>query len=248
MAHTAEPPPAAIPSAPTPEPQVLDNPAWHSLTGRHRALSEGNDRVRRYLPDVSPFAAVRGWDDPRVWDDILALAGPAADFPFTGAEPQAPQGWSRSLIGDGVQLVESPALAPQRDRPEVAGLVRLGEADIPEMLALVERTEPGPFLPGTYRLGTYLGIRRHGRLVAMAGERLQPPGWTEISAVCTDEEFRGQGLASQLVLAVAAGIHERGERALLHASVTNENAIRLYLNLGFVLRRHTHFGIVHTPA
>ena len=72
------------------------------------------------------------------------------------------------------------------------------------MLDLVARTEPGPFLPRTIEMGTYLGIRRGGALVAMAGERLHPPGWTEISAVCTDDAYRSRGLGTRLVLAVAA--------------------------------------------
>ena len=224
--------------------EVLDNPAWHSLAGRHAALSEGGDRVRRYRPDVSIFAAVADWDDPRVWDDIVELVGPDADFPFTGRRLDPPPGWRLAASGVGVQLVETPALAPAWD----GEVVRLGEADVPEMLDLVARTKPGPFLPRTHLLGTYLGLRHHGRLVAMAGERLQPAGWTEISAVCTDPQLRGRGLASRLVLAVAAGIHDRGERALLHAAATNVDAIRLYEQLGFTLRRRTTFGALRTPA
>lgn len=227
-----------------PDSEVLDNAAWHSLTGRHRHLSQGSDRIRRYQPDVSPFSAVRDWDDPRVWDDIVWLVGPDADFRFTGCRPDVPGDWTISYVGEGVQMAETPALRPEWD-PDA---IRLGEADVPEMLALVERAKPGPFLPGTYRLGTYLGIRYEGRLIAMAGERLQPDGWTEISAVCTDAEYRGRGLATRLVLSVAAGIHERGERAMLHASETNVNAIGLYRQLGFVVRRRTAFGAVHTPA
>ncbi len=53
----------------------------------------------------------------------------------------------------------------------------LGQADVQEMLDLARRTKPGPFLPRTVEMGTYLGIRRGGPLVAMAGERLHPPGW-----------------------------------------------------------------------
>lgn len=223
---------------------VLDNAAWSALTGRHRALSEGTERVRRYLPGVSVFAAVADWDDPRVWDDIVALVGPDADFPFTGHELVAPPGWSTSWVGEGVQLVETDALEARED-PEA---LRLGDADVPEMLDLVARTQPGPFLPRTHELGTYLGIRHEGRLVAMAGERLKPDGWTEISAVCTDAAYRGHGLAGRLVLAVAAGIQERGDRALLHAAATNTNAIRLYEHLGFTLRRRRTFGALHTPS
>jgi hypothetical protein len=82
----------------------------------------------------------------------------------------------------------------------------------------------------------------------MAGERLRPPGWTEISAVCTDPGHRGQGLATRLVRAVAAGIRERGDTPFLHASATNTGAIRLYESIGFTLRRRSAFLLVRTPA
>jgi predicted GNAT family acetyltransferase len=125
--------------------------------------------------------------------------------------------------------------------------VRLGPADVPQILDLVERTRPGPFRPRTIELGQYLGIRHGERLVALAGERLHPAGWTEISAVCTDPAYRGRGLASRLVSAVGAGIAERGDRVLLHGLATNP-AIGLYLSLGFRLRRLTEFRSVTSPA
>jgi predicted GNAT family acetyltransferase len=74
-------------------------------------------------------------------------------------------------------------------------------------------------------------------LAATAGERMHPPGYTEVSAVCTDPGYRGQGLASRLMLAVAAGIRERGEIPFLHAAGANVNAIRLYEALGFRVNR-----------
>lgn len=132
-------------------------------------------------------------------------------------------------------------------RPDEEAVV-LTRADVPEMLALVERTKPGPFLPRTIELGTYLGIRRDGELVAMAGERMKPPGWTEVSAVCTDERFRGQGLGGRLVLAVVANIQARGDRAFLHTGRQNVTAIRLYESLGFRLRRAAEFGAVQAPV
>jgi len=102
------------------------------------------------------------------------------------------------------------------------------------MLDLVARAQPGPFRKRTIDLGRYLGIRTEdGRLVAMAGERLRMPGWTEVSAVCTDPEFRGKGLGARLTLAVAAGILARGELPFLHTVHDNDNAIRLYERLGF---------------
>jgi predicted GNAT family acetyltransferase len=115
------------------------------------------------------------------------------------------------------------------------------------MLDLVERTKPGPFQPRTIELGAYLGIRRGGALVAMAGERLHPPGWTEISAFCTDPLYRGQGMATRLVRALAAGIRARNETPFLHAAATNTSAIRLYESLGFELRQRTEFVAVRVP-
>jgi predicted GNAT family acetyltransferase len=115
-------------------------------------------------------------------------------------------------------------------------LGRLGAADVPEMLDLVARTEPGPFVARTHELGTYLGVREDGRLIAMAGERMRFPGHTEISAVCTDPDYRGRGLARRLLRAVAAGIEARGEIPMLHAAAPNTSAISLYATLGFAVR------------
>ncbi|QAY69273.1 GNAT family N-acetyltransferase [Xylanimonas protaetiae] len=222
---------------------VLDAPQWSSLTGAHAHLAEGNDLVLRYPVDVSPFAAVRSWDHPDVWDAIVDVVGHGATFPGPPVGVAVPPGWRQLEQHGGVQLVETEALRP---RPDAEAVV-LGEADVPEMLALVERSRPGPFLPRTYTLGRYVGFRREGRLVAMAGERLRPTGWTEISAVTTDPEHRGQGLATRLVLDVAHHVRRRGDHVMLHASAANDTAIRLYRGLGFALRRTTDFGAVLTP-
>jgi predicted GNAT family acetyltransferase len=81
----------------------------------------------------------------------------------------------------------------------------------------------------------------------MAGERLHPTGWTEISAVCTDEAWRGQGLATRLTRAVGAGIRARGEIPFLHAVAANKTAIKLYEDLGFRHRRAAEFAAARVP-
>ncbi len=85
-------------------------------------------------------------------------------------------------------------------------VISLGVEDVPDMLTLVAEARPGPFSVRTVEFGGYVGIRRNGRLVAMAGERLQPPGFAEISAVATSPEYRRQGLAELLVRSVASRI------------------------------------------
>lgn len=230
--------------APHADATVLDNPAWHALTGPHAAFAIGDDLVRRYPADVAPFVAVRTWDDPNVWDALRDLVGPGAEIGLSAVEGEIPDDWDVLGFGQGVQLVETPALQPRPDDEAI----ELGAADAADMLAIVERNQPGPFRPRTHELGRYIGIRREGRLVAMAGERLHPDGWTEISAVATDAEHRGQGLASRLVLDVAYHIRRRGDRALLHAAASNTGAIAIYERLGFALRRNTVFAAVRTPA
>jgi ribosomal protein S18 acetylase RimI-like enzyme len=225
------------------QPHPLDNPARSALTGPHAHFAQQRGNILRYPVDVAPFMALPEIPDDADWADIAALAGPGARVPLTGVTVDPPAGWAVVAQFAGVQLVgDAIAAAPD------AEAIRLTPADVPEMLALVERTEPGPFLPRTIELGTYLGIRRDGRLVAMAGERLHPPGWTEISAVCTDSALRGQGLATRLVHAVAAGIRDRGETPFLHALASNANAIRLYESLGFRLRHNTDFLVAQVPS
>ncbi|WP_205447183.1 GNAT family N-acetyltransferase [Candidatus Frankia alpina] len=222
---------------------VLDNPARSALLGPHAHLAQRRGDVLRYPADVCPFVALPDEPDQNAWLDAAALLGPGALLPFTGTDAPAPPGWEDAGYGPGVQMIDEGIEAVADDEAVV-----LGSADVPEMLDLVARTRPGPFLPRTIALGTYLGIRRGGALVAMAGERLHPPGWTEISAVCTDPEHQGSGLASRLVRAVAAGVRARGETPFLHAAATNTNAIHLYETLGFRLRRTVTFRSVRIPG
>lgn len=215
----------------------LDNPAHASLTGPHAALATSRGLARAYAPEVCAFSALP--DDPTEadWADLAALTGPDCTAVLFALETSPPSGWTATFSVDGVQLVDERMDA----RPDPEAVV-LGPADVPEMLDLVDRTRPGPFGPQTLTMGTYLGFRRDGVLVAMAGERMHPPGWTEISAVCTDADHRGQGLGARLVRAVAVGARARGERSFLHTTATNAGAIRLYEALGFVERRRLRFA------
>jgi GNAT superfamily N-acetyltransferase len=232
----------------------LDNPVRSSLAGPHARFAQRRGAVLRYPADVAPFAGMPDEPAGADWDDLASLAGPGARVALAGLWARPPDGWEFQPVGEGVQLIDA-GIDLDGGADEAAGdgeIVRLGPADVPEMLDLASRTRPGPFLQRTIELGTYLGIRsggpaRGGALVAMAGERLNPPGWTEISAVCTDQQWRGQGLATRLVRALVAGIRARGQTAFLHAVADNTTAIRLYEQLGFRLRRTTVFCVVGVP-
>jgi ribosomal protein S18 acetylase RimI-like enzyme len=214
----------------------LDNPVFHSLTGPHRGFARAQGRAVRYQEDVSVFFGLPDEPDATDWAGAARLAEPgqAAMFPALRGTP--PPGWEVLGLGEGVQLVAA-GLDAKPDKEAVP----LGPADVPDMLRLTGLTKPGPFLPRTVELGRYLGIRRDGELIAMAGERFRPPGWTEISAVCTHPDWRGHGLASRLTGAVAAGIIARGDTPFLHALAANVTAVRLYKELGFTHRRDILF-------
>jgi ribosomal protein S18 acetylase RimI-like enzyme len=233
----------------------LDDAAWASLTGPHAHFAQGPPdtslkgaaQVLRYPTDVAPFIATSPAADENVWPALADLVGPDQVVALAGSPAtldQLPPDWTVEMRMTGVQFLSTDAL---ESRPDPEAVV-LGADDAAEMIDLVERTKPGPFLPRTYQLGTYLGFRdEKGALVAMAGERLHPPGYTEISAVCTDPAYRGQGLATRLVQAVAHGIRERGDVPFLHTAGTNVTAIRLYESIGFVLRQEVSFFGVRTP-
>jgi predicted GNAT family acetyltransferase len=125
--------------------------------------------------------------------------------------------------------------------PEMA---TLGAADVPEMMALVELTKPGPFGTRTHELGHFLGIRIDGRLAAMTGERMRPGNYTEMTAVCVHPDFRGRGYAQALLAAVSRGIVARGEIPFLHVFSENHSAIALYKCQGMTIRRRIHVTVL----
>jgi ribosomal protein S18 acetylase RimI-like enzyme len=225
---------------------VLDNAVWHALTGPQATLAERAARAARYQPDVSVFGGVDDDATPEAWDELRGLVGPSGGVVVTRGDLEIPDEWSvfRNLPCRQMWLLGD--LAPDRE-DAAAPSVTLGASDVPEMLELVGRTKPGPFVERTVELGTYVGIREGGALVAMAGERMHPPGFTEISAVCTDASQRGRGLASQLIRVIVAGIRARGEIPYLNLTMENEAAYRLYDTLGFETRAFADVVGIRAP-
>jgi GNAT superfamily N-acetyltransferase len=231
------------PQASLTEIQLLDNPIWSALTTEQAYLAQGNTLARRFPRDVAPFAAMSD-HSPAAFQALAdILAGDPAPLSLD-ASSVLPDGWAVLFNLEAYQMVFD---GPTPPKPKHA-IRKLTHEDVPEMLALTKLTEPGPFLPRTIELGTYLGIHDAGSLVAMAGERLHLTGFTEVSAVCTHPDFTGRGYGAALVSAVMAGILDRGETPFLHMKAGNP-AIGLYQKLGFKVRAPMHLAAIkYVPA
>ena len=212
----------------------LDQPAWAALTGRQSHLAVVHGGARRFAPAYGVFAAVED-------RSAASLAGLAAlviahgDVALLEKDPPTQAPGVVVVSQDlGVQMIAkrlTSAPAPDFE------MTPLSDADGPAMLALATLTQPGPFFERTHQLGDFFGVKVEGRLVAMAGERMKPDGFTEVSGVCTHPDHRGRGYAGALMRLVAGRILDRGETPFLHAYASNRGAIALYETLGFELRR-----------
>jgi GNAT superfamily N-acetyltransferase len=209
--------------------EVLDNIIWHSLVGAHARFSVGANEARRYSPGFTPIAGFADAQHP----DFAALApfcAPDEHLYIGGWSGQAPGGWHVHLETSMQQMVWG---APIPDVDPAFAAVPLAAQHVPQMLELVALRPPGPFGPRTRELGDYYGVIEHGRLVAMAGERLAASAWREISGVCTHPDVEGRGLAWRLIAKVVRSQMQRGEKPFLHVMSDNLHARRLYERMGF---------------
>ena len=220
----------------------LDNMVWHALHGEHSAFREGSDDACRYDVDVSIFCALPDVVRSEHWDALSALVGPGETASLFRSPIEIPEGWVVEMDLKGVQMIGPRTSTTIDPRIEV-----MNNDNANEVADLVERAKPGPFRPRTPELGTYLGIREEGELVALAGQRLRADDFVEVSAVCTDERFRGRGLASTMMHAQHALLDADGRRPMLHTSADNVKAISLYESLGYTHRREVQIAVLRAP-
>lgn len=212
----------------------LDRVVRDALSTRQAGFALERDGVLRFAPAYGVFASL---PDPSE-RSLAALAGLArehGDVAMVGdVLPAKMPGLAVVSEALCVQMVAETLAVPSAPDFEI---LPLGDADAPEMLALATLTEPGPFFDRTHQLGRFVGVRENGVLVAMAGERMAPEGYREVSAVCTRPEHRGRGYAAGLMLRVAHRIAAEDDTPFLHSYAHNSGAIRLYESLGFRVRR-----------
>ena len=209
--------------------ELLANIIWHALSGAQARFAVGGAAARRYAPGFSPIAA---FADPAAPDlDALAPHCAAAEHLYCEGWPGgAPPGWQIEAETTMFRMVWQGGVPAEAALSEAQALV---PAHAAQALALAEATRPGPFGPRTLELGDYLGVFDGGRLIAMAGERMQAGRLREVSGVCTDPAFQGRGLARRLMLQLIRRQCLRGETPFLHVMRENTAARALYERMGF---------------
>jgi len=223
----------------------LDNVIWQALTTRQANFAESYLDARRFSSHVTSLGAFSEPTD-RGYESLAGLLRTGDTVALFLKSPYQPRpGWK--LIADTplLQMVcENHSVPVLSQRASSSAIVELKPADSPEMVELATLTKPGPFGARTHELGTYVGIRLQGKLVAMSGERLKVPGYTEVSAVCTHPEHTGKGYAGTLMREVMRRIRERGEVPFLHVRQDNLRAIELYKRLGITERKVFFLAVV----
>ena len=129
---------------------MLDDVAWHALTGPHADLAlTSARRPRAALRDeIAPFCGVQRLDDDG-WAALAELVGRDGVAVFLRGEVEAaPAGWTELLREPATQYVAGDLTRPA---PEVSReVVELTASDSPDMVALAAETEPGPFGPNSH--------------------------------------------------------------------------------------------------
>ena len=223
---------------------VLDNVIWQALITRQANFAEAFQRARRFVREVTALTA---FQEPSA-EGYASLAGLVGDGGtaalFLDSPYEVHSGWELIAEAPLLEMVCDQKNGHRKPADRDFEMVRLGPEQSPEMVELATLTKPGPFGTRTHELGNYLGIRRDGKLIAMAGERLKVPGYTEVSAVCTHPEHTGKGYARALMTEVMQGIRERGETPFLHVRRNNTGAVELYRKLGFQTRKELQFVLL----
>jgi GNAT superfamily N-acetyltransferase len=212
---------------------LLDNIAWHTLTGPHAKFAAGTGDARRYAPGFSPILGFAVAEQPD-FDTLAPYCEPGEHFYCSGWSGASPTGWQLefestmfSMVWEGVMPAVDPAPAA----------LPLGAEHAAQAMELATLTKPGPFGPRTIELGEYFGCFEGERLIAMAGERMFAGPLHEISGVCTHPDFQGRGLARRLMDKLIRRQMQRGETPFLHVMRDNNNAHRLYERMGFRVYR-----------
>jgi ribosomal protein S18 acetylase RimI-like enzyme len=214
---------------------ALDNPIWTALTTKQSVLAHTSALARRFSPEMTLLGALAA-NTAMAFDSLAQLIQRDPVTLYFSAPQKLAAGWEVVRAVELHQMVVgTSALAPAQNVHEV---VELTTADLPEMTEIYAATRPGRALcQRIQKLGTFLGVRDEGKLVAMGGLRLHLAGYREITTVATLPGFEGRGYGTAVVSGLMERIRERGGGwPFLTVKTDNERAIKIYRKLGFAER------------
>jgi ribosomal protein S18 acetylase RimI-like enzyme len=215
---------------------ALDNPIWTALTTKQATLAHSSALARRFSPEMTLLGALAA-NTAMAFDSLAQLIQRDSVTLYFLTPPNLAVGWEVVRAVELHQMVQESAVALPAQNDSTPQVVELTTADLPEMSEIYAATRPGRALcQRIQKLGTFLGVRDEGKLVAMGGLRLHFAGHREITTVATRPEFEGRGYGTALMRALVERIHARGERPFLKVRTDNSRAIHIYRKLGFTER------------
>ncbi|MEU8183987.1 GNAT family N-acetyltransferase [Micromonospora sp. NPDC049044] len=186
-------------------------------------------------PEHGPAGCAIGPAEPAL-EICVALAADGMLHP--GQRLHLPR-HDRALSADRLAVAEHSdwdfhwTTAPPPAQPDEQPVVRLTDADRPELAALVEEAFPASTSrPGDPRVLDWYGIRVGDRLVACGADRSQGDiGFLAGLTVAPDQ--RGRGLGASLTAGMTRALLARHDTVGLGVYTHNVGAARLYRRLGF---------------
>lgn len=223
---------------------LLDNMIWQAITTGNKDIAVADGDAGFYRPEIAPFAAMKVWNEENL-DKLHALlsSGRRVALSYLNESKLDVNKWLVLHHMDCCQMVyERPVDSFLTSQSPL--IISLTDEHIPQMLELTALTKPGPFFERTIEFGNYFGIFKENKLAAMAGQRMHPVPYMEVSAVCTHPDHRGHGYAKTLMLHVMKLILDNSFTPFLHVLTSNTGAIQLYESIGFRIRTRLWIDMV----
>jgi predicted GNAT family acetyltransferase len=220
---------------------ILDNPVWNALISSNSEMATGDDLVKLFAEDIAPFVGLKHFSEESFKALSDRLPPDRSAVIVTSWKAEIPASWN--VVHQAVLLQmtrEDPRQLPGNSTP----IVPLKQEHIPQMIALTQLTNPGPFLERTIEFGNYTGIFKSDKLIAMAGQRMHVNHYIEISAVCTHPDHLGNGYGTALLQNQVNRILAAGNLPFLHVRKDNGTAIKLYEHLGFETRENMYLYVI----
>lgn len=211
-------------------PHPLDNPIWNALNTGSAMFAHGDQNRKFIHPEMGFFAGLPSYEKENIELLYTSCESGQRVILFTPDHLELNDNW---LVLNDHELLQMVWEKDAKTENSSVSLTQLGEKNIPAMLELTALTKPGPFISRTIDFGGYFGVFEGEKLISMAGKRLSPDPFTEISAVCTHPDFLGNGLSAKVIQRVIEEIQSEGKTPFLHAYPENTPAIKVYSKLGF---------------